>query len=80
MQDVPDGVSCIKSRCKGIARRMLSIGGAVNTRPASSKYPYVSQRLPRKLKGCTTNAAGQPVIMSRKHEDRVFKDQGYERE
>lgn len=59
---------------------MLSIGSAVNTQPCSSQYPYVSRRLPKNAVGCRTDGAGRPVIQSRQHEDRVFKQLGFERE
>ena len=77
IHQIPASVECV---CGGLATRMLSIGSAVNTQPCSSKYPYVSRRLPKNAAGCKTDKAGRPVIQSRKHEDRVLKTLGYDRE
>lgn len=77
---IPDRITCPDASCTGKATRQLSIGSLVDAKPCSSKYPYVSDRLPRNAKGCMTDSQGKPVIMSRMHEDRVFKELGYERE
>ncbi len=77
IHQIPASVECV---CGGTATKMLSIGSAVNTQPCSSKYPYVSRRLPKNAAGCKTDTAGRPVIQSRRHEDTVFKTLGYARE
>lgn len=81
IHDIPDQVPCEDAACSGTAHRKRNQGGAtVDTKPCSSKFPYVSNRLPRNTQGCTTDSIGRPVIMSRQHEDQVFKSHGYERE
>ena len=35
------------------------------------KYPYVSRSLCRNAEGCQTNAKGQPIITSQRHEREV---------
>ena len=77
MSAVPETAKC---ECGKQAKRILSIGSAVNTQPCSSKYPYVSARLPKNAAGCQTDSAGRPVIQNRQHEDRVFQTLGYTRE
>ena len=41
------------------------------------QYPYVSNALPRKLKGCPRNSQGKPIIMSRRHERNIAAMHGY---
>lgn len=81
IKTVPRTVPCIDGSCTGTAQRQLSIGSGVNTQPCSSKYPYVSDRLPFKLPGCQhVGKLGKNVIRSRQHEDQVLKTTGYVRE
>lgn len=54
------------------------ISGYVN--PFDNKYPYVSRRLPKNLKGCKTNADGLTIVESKSHEADICARTGYHRE
>lgn len=41
------------------------------------QYPYVSNALPRGLKGCPKDKKGKPIIMSRRHERNIAAMHGY---
>lgn len=76
----PEPFAC---NCGGQFERSYSDeGGKVNTayQNARNKYPYVSKRLPHNLEGCPTNAKGQPVIVSPRHEAEVMSRHGYSRD
>lgn len=47
---------------------------------ADSKYPYVSNRLPRDLPGCNHDSLGKPIIESRAHERDVMAKHNLKRE
>lgn len=71
----------VQCRCGAIAHRIYTVSAVtIDMKPCSSKYPYVSERLPRDAKGCRATGEGKPIIENRQHEDRVLKTLGYERE
>jgi hypothetical protein len=55
------------------------IASSIQVDPATcrSQYPYVSQCLPRNLKGCKTDRTGHPVVQSRRHEKNIMSEHGY---
>ncbi|MGD9631424.1 MAG: hypothetical protein AB7V18_19465 [Pyrinomonadaceae bacterium] len=74
----PQSIPC---KCGEQALRDWAAEGTqVDDRPLDSKYPYVSNRLPRNLEGCKTDHNGKPVVMSKKHEREIMAKHGYSRE
>jgi len=61
-------------------RRLPETDVQVDVGAVRWKYPYVSQSLPRNLKGCKTTRQGKPIIRSRTHEANVAAEHGYERD
>lgn len=83
--NVPKEVPCyneidvdgVMDQCHGVAHRVLGMGiaGHVDT-----WKPYVSNRLPRNLKGCRCTPDGKPIIESRSQERNIMARDGYARE
>jgi hypothetical protein len=61
-------------------RRLPETDVQVDVGAVRWRYPYVSQSLPRNLKGCKTTRQGKPIITSRAHEANVAAEHGYERD
>jgi hypothetical protein len=61
-------------------RRLPETDVQVDVGAVRWRYPYVSQSLPRNLKGCKTTRQGKPIITSRTHEANVAAEHGYERD
>jgi hypothetical protein len=64
--------------CKGRATRLHGTGLAINTHPVTSRFPYVSSRLPFGIKGARHHGPLQKTIVENaQHKDRLHKQLGY---
>lgn len=80
MSEIPPSVTC---ECGEEMQRDLRAelsSATIATRPMDAKYPYVSNRLPKGLEGCPTDAKGRSVIKSKAHEREVCAKHGYSKE
>lgn len=79
MRDVPK-IGAVIVKPDGKFKRVAYAGFQVDVGVIRNMYPYLSQSLPRNLKGCDTNHQGKPIIMSKRHEANVMAQHGYERD
>jgi len=59
--------------------RFVRVYGAVqvNARPATGKYPIVSNTLPHHLPGCQTDKHGRTIVESAAHAREICKKHGF---
>lgn len=67
MSGVPSIGATVQHPDYGLITRVAS-KAQISPNHCSGTYPYVSRALPDTIPGCPRNAAGKPIVTSRKHE------------
>jgi len=76
MTKLPPASECPKCKAPTFERQIS--GGVIADAKirANAQYPYVSRRLPLRMKNCKHDAYGHPIIESQKHEREICAGAG----